>query len=207
MARKRRNAANLELIGGQLCLDFANTFTRTETLNHEYLHSYADLIDWSQHVRLLSVAEAEHLRQQAVQSPTEAAATFNRALALRETIYRLFAAAAQQQPPAAEEVTALNGLLAQAPGYVQIGVTDTGFVRQLIQNTTALDAMLWPIVWSAAELLTSPELRQVRQCARREGCDWLFVDTSKNSSRRWCSMNLCGSRAKAHRYYQRKRRS
>lgn len=206
MARKRRSAGNLELIGGQVCLDFANTFTHTEVLSHEYLHSYADLLDWSQHARILTPAEARQLRQQAVLSPLEATATLDRALALRETIYRLFVAAAQQQSPAAEDVAALNRLLAQAPGYVQVGVTGEGFVWQLVQNTAALDAMLWPIVWSAAGLLTSPDLRRVRQCARREGCDWLFVDTSKNGSRLWCSMNLCGSRMKARRYYQSKRR-
>ncbi len=68
-----------------------------------------------------------------------------------------------------------------------------------------LDRMLWPIVRSAAEMLTSGDLGRVRQCAR-EGCDWLFVDASKNHSRRWCSMNMCGSRVKARRYYQRKAR-
>jgi predicted RNA-binding Zn ribbon-like protein len=68
-----------------------------------------------------------------------------------------------------------------------------------------LDRMLWPIARSAADLLTSPELGSVRRCAR-EGCDWLFVDRSKNHSRRWCSMSLCGSRVKARRYYRRTRR-
>jgi predicted RNA-binding Zn ribbon-like protein len=64
--------------------------------------------------------------------------------------------------------------------------------------------MLWPIVRSAAELLTSEDLGRVRRCGR-EGCDWLFVDSSKNRSRRWCSMEMCGSRVKSRRYYYRKR--
>jgi predicted RNA-binding Zn ribbon-like protein len=65
--------------------------------------------------------------------------------------------------------------------------------------------MLWPVVVSAAELLTSPDVERVRQCAR-EGCQWMFLDLSKNGSRRWCSMTLCGSRAKSRRFYHRRRK-
>ena len=66
-----------------------------------------------------------------------------------------------------------------------------------------LDRVVWPVVRSAAALLTSGSLERVRQCAG-DGCDWLFVDLSKNQSRRWCSMDMCGSRAKSRRYYRRK---
>ncbi len=207
MARKRRAADNLELIGGHLCLDFANTFTRTDVLNHEYLHCYTDLVAWSRHANVLTAPEAENLQQKAAHYPAEAATALEQALALRETIYRVFSAVAQQQAPAAADITALNVVLAQSPGHLQLLASGEDFKWQVVQNTDVLEAMLWPIVWSAADLLTSTELRQVRQCARREGCDWLFIDTSKNQSRRWCSMNLCGSRTKARRYYQRKRTS
>jgi predicted RNA-binding Zn ribbon-like protein len=204
MARKRRNAGNLELIGGRLCLDFANTFTRTEGLSHEYLHLYSDLVTWSRHVGLLSDTEAENLRQQAARSPVEAAAALAQALSVRETIYRVFSAVAHHQAPAPADVANLNGVLAQAPGHMQIVASGADFEWQLVQNPDALNSMLWPIVWSAADLLTSTDLHRVRQCARREGCDWLFVDTSKNQSRRWCGMNLCGSRIKSRKYYERK---
>jgi predicted RNA-binding Zn ribbon-like protein len=62
---------------------------------------------------------------------------------------------------------------------------------------------MWPVVHSAAELLTSPHLDRVRQCADDRGCGFLFFDTSRNGSRRWCSMESCGNRAKARRHYQR----
>jgi predicted RNA-binding Zn ribbon-like protein len=100
---------------------------------------------------------------------------------------------------------ALNNALAGSPARLQVLASGEKFEWQWLQNMDALDGMLWPLAWSAADLLTSAGLARVRQCARSEGCDWLFVDTSKNGSRRWCSMNLCGSRDKGRRYYRRKR--
>ena len=65
--------------------------------------------------------------------------------------------------------------------------------------------MLWPVVQSAVDLMTSPELDRVGQCADDRGCGWLFVDTTKNRSRRWCDMRDCGNRAKARRHYAKKK--
>jgi predicted RNA-binding Zn ribbon-like protein len=205
MARKRREAGNLELIGGQLCLDFTNTYTQTEVLQHEYLHRYSDLLAWSRHAGLLDDAQTQQLQQVARQDSPAAATVFERATALRGIIYHLFVAVAHQQSPPETDIMALNNWLAEAPGRPQLTAAGSGFVWQWRQEAHTLDTMLWPIAWSAADLLTSSDLPRVRQCARSEGCDWLFVDSSKNQSRRWCSMKLCGSRDKTRRYYQRKR--
>jgi predicted RNA-binding Zn ribbon-like protein len=59
---------------------------------------------------------------------------------------------------------------------------------------------MWRAVHDAAELLTSGQLSRVRKCPE---CAWLFWDASKNQSKRWCEMSVCGSRAKARRFYQR----
>ncbi|MBN1859137.1 CGNR zinc finger domain-containing protein [Candidatus Bipolaricaulota bacterium] len=73
----------------------------------------------------------------------------------------------------------------------------------------AEDQLEWP-VWilarSAADLLTSDERDRVRRCAGPD-CGWLFVDISRNHSRRWCDMADCGNRAKARRSYARKRQA
>lgn len=206
MTDKQREAGNLELVGGQLCLDFANTVsTRIESLRCEYLTCYGDLVEWSRHAGILTDNEVQRLRREAARRPAEAAAVLNQAIAMRETIYRIFSAIAHQQPPAVTDVAALNAAFAEVLGRLRVLPSGEGFEWQWAQDPHALDIMLWPIVRSAADLLTSTDLRRVRQCARRERCDWLFIDTSKNQSRRWCSMNLCGSRDKARRYYRRKR--
>ena len=71
-------------------------------------------------------------------------------------------------------------------------------------DSDAPTSPLWPVLRSAADLLTSDELRLLRECAA-ETCTWLFLDRSRNHSRRWCAMQVCGHRAKARRHYRRKR--
>ena len=63
--------------------------------------------------------------------------------------------------------------------------------------------MLWPVAWSAAELLAQGPLERIRECPGQDTCGWLFLDLSKNASRRWCDMRVCGNRAKARRHYER----
>ena len=64
-----------------------------------------------------------------------------------------------------------------------------------------LDSMLWPVAVAAVELLTSPQLSRVKKCA---GCPWVFLDQSKNLSRRWCVMQGCGTHEKMVRYVARR---
>jgi predicted RNA-binding Zn ribbon-like protein len=123
---------------------------------------------------------------------------------LREVIYRTFSALAAQRQPTLSDLAALNRALRDALPRLELRPSAGGFEWTWASARDDLDWMLWPIIRSAAELLTSEDLDRVRECAR-EGCDWLFVDTSKNRSRRWCSMNLCGSRVKARRYYRRRK--
>jgi predicted RNA-binding Zn ribbon-like protein len=73
-----------------------------------------------------------------------------------------------------------------------------------IAQDDVLDRMLWPVIRSAADLLTSQDLWSVKICAS-DSCNWLFLDTSKNQSRRWCDMKSCGNRAKVHRHYERRK--
>jgi len=70
----------------------------------------------------------------------------------------------------------------------------------------ALDDIIWPVVRSAADLLTSDTLPMLRICAA-DDCQWLFMDTSKNQTRRWCNMKSCGNRAKARRHIERKKQT
>jgi predicted RNA-binding Zn ribbon-like protein len=65
-----------------------------------------------------------------------------------------------------------------------------------------LEQLIWPVALSAAELLTSEERPRVKECAA-DDCNWLFLDMSRNRSRRWCDMKVCGNRAKARRFSER----
>ena len=204
-SRIERTADNLELVGGWLCLDFANTVSvHVEGQGREYLTTYAELVAWSQHAGILTGDDVRALLSGATCCPDSAAAVLERAIGLREVIYRTFSALTAQRQPTPPDLAALNRALRDALPRLELRPAAGGFEWTWAAARDDLDRMLWPIVRSAADLLTSEDLARVRECAR-EGCNWLFVDTSKNRSRRWCSMDLCGSRVKARRYYRRRK--
>jgi predicted RNA-binding Zn ribbon-like protein len=203
---EERTAGNLELVGGWLCLDFINTVsTRSQAVRREYLDSYAELLAWGRHAGILTASEVHALRETANRHPESAVAGHQLAIGLRETIYCIFSAIAWGQEPAKADLDSLNRMLHTALSRLEVARSTDGFEWTWALDSGDLTRLLWPIVRSAAELLISPSLGRVRRCAR-EGCDWLFVDSSKNASRRWCSMTMCGSRVKAQHYYQRKKR-
>ena len=193
-----------ELVGCWLALDFANTV-------HDYripedrddLGSYADLVAWSLRTELIDEAAAEKLVNRARREPEAAAEVLRAAKDYRQTIYDVFAATALDKSPAAEDLGRLNRALQDAKAHAQLVEQPAGFDWEWIADGEELDGMLWPIIGSAGDLLVSGELAQARECSG-DDCTWLFIDSSKNHSRRWCRMAACGNRAKARRHYSRK---
>ena len=191
-------------LSGHLSLDFVNTIDpRHGDSAHDYLTSYAALVSWSKYIDLLPVDRTDQLLRAAEQRPAIANAAFHRALGLREALYAIFSASIQAQQPSTEDMNILNGVLREGMARASVHVTQQGFAWTW-EAESALDSLLWPIARSAAELLSSDEVQQVRECPGDDGCGWLFIDTSRNHRRRWCSMNGCGNRAKARRHYERK---
>ena len=207
MPDKKRNAGNLKLLGGRLCLDFVNTLDwRGTDRPQEFLNTIDDLVAWSRHVGICSRQETRKLYKIAEQSEVEAKSVLNRAVKLRETIYRLFAASIVVHSPVREDLSVFNEILGRSMKESQIKATKDGYAWDIIGNKTKLDWILNPIIHSAAEILVSDELKKVKTCADA-ACGWLFIDVSRNQSRRWCDMKDCGNRAKANRFYQKKQES
>lgn len=193
--------------GGALCLQFTNTTSARHTERPgESLHCYADLLAWARREGVVSPGLAASLAAAAEGRPIEAARVLQQALALREAIYRIFTAHAGGDAPAAEDLALLNAAVAEALPHRRLVVAAEGFGWQWEEPQEALAQMLWPVARSAGELLTSPDLRRVRECAGAT-CNWLFVDQSKNRTRRWCDMQECGNVEKVRRYRRRKQES
>jgi predicted RNA-binding Zn ribbon-like protein len=191
-------------VGGWLCLDFVNTQNwGTHELIYERFFNYLDFIRFSRHFGFLTEEEARRLRQEAAHRPEEAAAMFEIGLALRDLLHRIFTAIATTQVPAQADLDDLNQLLARALPHLHLVSTGAGFTWGWAKAETELEQVFWPVVYSAAELLTSEKLKRVGHCAG-ENCGWLFLDASRNHSRRWCEMQHCGNRVKARRHYRRK---
>jgi predicted RNA-binding Zn ribbon-like protein len=139
----------------------------------------------------------------AVQHPDAAQHVFERAISLREMFYRVFSSSAAGKPPAAGDLEALRSEYRTVMAAAHLVYTPDGFSWRWPDTDDALDQMLWPLVRSAIDLLTAPELRRVKVCPGLGDCGWLFLDSSKSGQRRWCSMESCGSRSKMRRYYSR----
>lgn len=185
-----------------LCLDFANTFAWQDGAAVDSLRGPAELLRWCKDHGAVDAATFARLDDWWTRNPAESTATFAEAVVLRGSLYCVFFALAHRQAPAARDVAALNSALARAPMRHTLTAVDDGFGWRLEADRRPAASLLAPVLWSAGDLLVSPEVARIRHCANAK-CLWLFLDDSKNGSRRWCSMQLCGNRAKAHRHYLR----
>ena len=203
MKETAARASKLKLLGGRLCLDFVNT-ADWHASDHpiESLTSYSELVRWSKHAGILTEKQGKRLFKGASHNSEDRSAVLKRAIALREVIYRVFTSIIQKDIPQEEDLAAFNSELSMAMARSQIIVEGDAFDWKWTAGEDALDQMLWPIVHDAARLLTSKERFRVGKCMDNN-CGWLFLDTSRNRSRRWCSMKDCGNRAKARRHYER----
>jgi predicted RNA-binding Zn ribbon-like protein len=199
-------ARELRLAGERLCLDFANTLDpRHGAEAAEFLVSYADLASWAGHAGAVGTDRVELLMREARLRPAAAESVLERARELREAVYRCFAAVAAGRRAGAGDLRALQAAYLEALGHARLDAVGRGYVWSWADDSAELEQPLWPVTKSAAELLTAADLGRVRECPGAGACGWLFYDTSRNRSRRWCSMESCGNRAKGRRHYRRTR--
>lgn len=195
----------VEFVGGALALDFTNTLGGTHRApSHEHLQEYDDVVDFAVLGNALSPAEGRRLKSEAGRHPARAKDVLRRAVTLREAMWRLFESisAARALPTADLEI--MNREIASAFAHARFTPVESHRFTWVWDKTPALDRALWPIAKSAADLLESSEaLAQLRECAS-DTCEWLFLDRSRNHTRRWCDMNDCGGRAKVRRFRARK---
>jgi predicted RNA-binding Zn ribbon-like protein len=182
-------------IAGDPALDFVNTVDRTDAGQvDERLTDYDALARWSVEAGVLPRSAGDRLRRAAAAQPREARAALGEAIRARETLHEVFSAVASGRRPGTS-LRELNALVSEAMGRLTLSDTLRWEWRG---SADRLDAMLWPVIRSAAELLTSGETGQIRVCSG-SACGWMFVDRSRNGLRRWCQMRTCGTREKTRR--------
>lgn len=209
-------------VGEQLCLDFANTveprgvpqpvggsFDVGSKHIRDHLETYDDLVGWGVYSGILTEAEAEVLLQEAARQPEQARATLARAIALRETIYRVFWTIAHDGVQDEDDLNLLMREQVEAVRHTALLAVEEGFAWVWQPESAPLERIIWPITESATSVLTTGDLARVKVCPGAPGesvsCSWLFYDTSKSRTRQWCSMDDCGGVAKARRQTARRR--
>jgi len=194
----------LRRLAGHPVLDFVNTIDPRDGAERvDYLRSFADLLAWAEDAGVVSAAEAQPAAQIAADDPAAAERAFARAIAVREASYAVFAAIAVRRVPPPGALGELESAYRQAISHAHLSAKRSGFFWEV---EIGLDLVRWQLARAAVELLESGRLRRVKRCPGSGDCGWLFLDSSKNASRRWCSMEGCGNRAKLRRFLSRHRR-
>jgi len=194
-----------EFIGGALCLDFANTIHDSQAEdNEDELRAIPDLLQWAKEAGILSSADHDRLAAHYGRCPREAAADLEKARATRDLLLSIFAGIAKRRSVSPQRLFELNSALAEMPALLRVRKRTERIEVEWTSATDGIPRILFAVLNSAAELLASDRSGQIRECDSAD-CTWLFVDESRNHSRRWCDMRDCGNRMKARRHYQRLR--
>jgi predicted RNA-binding Zn ribbon-like protein len=200
-----RTVSTVPLEGGHLALDFVNTVggLRNEppSPRDELLETYEDLVVWCVRLGVISEADGRKLRRAAARDEKGARRALRRARELRELLYATFRPLADGAEPPAELLERLRDADRDALANAQL-VPGGDAMRWTWPPHRALDDPLRPITHAAVELLTGGPLEHLKICGN---CRWLFLDQSRNHSRRWCSMNECGTQMKQRRFVERRR--
>ncbi|HUO93125.1 MAG TPA: ABATE domain-containing protein [Rhizomicrobium sp.] len=188
-----------DFVAGALSLDFINTVGGTRTgASDEKLGSYGDLLDWAVMGGAMSKEAAGRLASLAERDPAGAARQLAQAKSFREALHAVFSALMKGEAVPKKAMDAVNSEIGRALAHARLAPSN-GHYAWSWDTGDVLDAPLWPVARDAGDLLTEGPLQRLRECAS-DTCGWLFLDTTKNRSRRWCDMKGCGNRDKVRRY-------
>jgi predicted RNA-binding Zn ribbon-like protein len=186
-----------DLCGGHLALDFANSVSDRILVPVDRLPDFDALVDFILQSGIVTQAQSDTLRAEAAARPAEADSALQDAVALREAIFGVFVASVEGTTPQRTDLLVLNA-------HLNRFTLNDLFELEWTPRHPGLDDFVGQIVRAAIDLLTTGPRDRVRLCDA-DDCVWLILDTSKNRSRRWCDMAICGNRAKMRRYHARKK--
>ena len=203
MSEPLTGVLNLDLIGNSAALDFTNTVHNygADCMRDE-LTSYEDWVKWSERVGAVDGEAARGLLAEAAARPRKAAQALEQARDMRRLIYDVFSAIHEGGNPKAAQLEILNDAASEAGRLGTLTRIGEQYVRRW--SGTDLARPIWPVIIDAIHLLQSDQLDRLRLCAAGN-CTWLFVDKTKNRSRRWCEMGTCGNREKSRKHYRKTR--
>ena len=193
---------------GHRALDFANTMDWHLTEHaKDRLRSYEDFTDWAEHGRVINTAQKRALDAEALAHPRQAEKALEAVRRFRDALQRVFDTQALDAKADPADLELIKAHYAKAASRASVSVTGDEMALRWPEISRDLEYPLSELAWVSMSLLLSDKRKLVGQCADDRGCGFLFLDTSKNHSRRWCSMEGCGNRAKAKRHYSAKAKS
>jgi predicted RNA-binding Zn ribbon-like protein len=188
-----------QLVAAHPALDFINTldWRFRESGSEELLQTYSDLIHFTEQSNLLTSGQKQHLLSTVTNR--KAAKVLASSRELREALADAVYSALESRPPAAAQLKTLELHFQATRLHQRLLWKNSRLEWSFIEPEGAPELPLWLLALSASDLITSEAMLKVRACDNHE-CQWLFLDTSKNHTKRWCDMKVCGNRMKARRF-------
>jgi predicted RNA-binding Zn ribbon-like protein len=195
-------AEEFQLVAGHLALDFANTLDYRYDPDRliDLLPSYERFLAFCRQSEVITAVQMRKLLEGL--SEFNSQLVLKEVIELREALYFLILSAVHGRRPDESHLRALNRFISEAQTVDEVVWHKRRFVRSSRDVTERPDWPLRGVVDAAMVLITSSDIYNVRECSERT-CRWFFLDRSRNHSRRWCDMQLCGNRSKAKRFYAR----
>jgi predicted RNA-binding Zn ribbon-like protein len=194
----------LDFVGGVACLDFTNTAGgHTKIREVERIPTYGDAISWGLYAELISPAEAKALLALIKTDPKDAMHRVRELQLFRESLHRLVTAIAHKAEPQRADFTRVRGTIAKALSAAEMQPGESEFNWSADADALGLGTMISRVALSAHHMLSREKPSQLRQC---QICTWLFIDRTKNQTRRFCRQDACGNKSRAERFYSKKRK-
>jgi len=194
-----------DLIGGHQAIDFANTVSGWGEGNEDWLVNYATLAQWACLAALVDEAEYKKAMSAAARNPFMADRVFAEANELRFALLRLLHAVKAGSSAKADDLAIVNQWVKRAAEAVQLRQVGQTFQEDWSGQVSVLEKPLLAAARAVGQFLVAGSFDRLKICPGHN-CAWFFVDLSKNHSRRWCDMAVCGNLAKARRFQGRRRR-
>jgi predicted RNA-binding Zn ribbon-like protein len=203
MTDEAKTLETLDPVGGHTALDFVNTVNSWHGAEPgaEFLHDYADVLRWH---RMAGLLGPHNTRALSGGSAREQARALEGVRAFRASLHALFHAIATAGPLPQAALDDLNEAIRKTAGWRRLVARGSEIICGWDFTGAPPDAVVGPVAWQAVELLEHGETQRIKECPDGEGCGWLFLDSSKNRSRTWCSMKTCGNSAKVKRFRARR---
>jgi len=188
---------------GDRALDYVNSVEwRNSAQPVDHFTAYADVVSWGIAAGMTSSENGALMMDCAEKHPQKAKRSFHKIIRLRESLARIFSSFARGNALENADLDILNAHILEAQRASKLESSPGGIRWGWLIEEHHLDLILWSVALQATRLLTSDSIKRIGVCEDDRGCGYLFLDESKNQSRRWCSMASCGNRAKARRHYQ-----
>ncbi|MEO6393602.1 MAG: CGNR zinc finger domain-containing protein [Pyrinomonadaceae bacterium] len=207
-------SGKFKYIGGDIAVDFVNTvggwafrsanegqIGYRDVVVSDKFENFADLLDWGRGAGVISESDTIRLLSLSKRFPVAAEQVLDRAIRLRRAICRILFATDRTRASFTSDLEVLNTELNQARDSQRLVPAGTAY-EFTWPAEDKLDRVLWSVAVAAAALLTTGNLGRIRQCGGQD-CGWIFLDTSRNRSRAWCTMKDCGNIAKVRRFRER----